>query len=89
MTAFTVLRFTKLKSWGAVGGAGSHNARLCFGYSLADGACIFRAVEHSSPFRVRHGIIKPEENMAGPFLSLKNDFVFKEVFGSEANHCLA
>ena len=28
MTAYTVLRFTKLKSWGAVGGAGSHNARL-------------------------------------------------------------
>ena len=28
MTAFTVLRFTKLKSWGAVGGADSHNARL-------------------------------------------------------------
>jgi len=28
MTAFTVLRFSKLKSWGAVGGAGSHNARL-------------------------------------------------------------
>jgi len=28
MTAFTVLRFTKLNSWGAVGGAGSHNARL-------------------------------------------------------------
>jgi hypothetical protein len=28
MTAYTVLRFIKLKSWGAVGGAGSHNARL-------------------------------------------------------------
>jgi len=28
MTAYTVLRFTKLKSWGAVGGAGSHNTRL-------------------------------------------------------------
>jgi hypothetical protein len=28
MTAFTVLRFSKLKSWGAVGGSGSHNARL-------------------------------------------------------------
>jgi len=28
LTAYTVLRFTKLKSWGAVGGAGSHNARL-------------------------------------------------------------
>ena len=28
MTAYTVLRFAKLKSWGAVGGAGSHNARL-------------------------------------------------------------
>ena len=23
--------------------------------------------------------------MAGPLLSLKNDFVFKKVFGSEAN----
>ena len=28
MTAFTVLRFTKFKSLGAVGEAGSHNARL-------------------------------------------------------------